>query len=53
VCLYKSKWWEMHEGITMKMLKRVEKSVDWLVNEIGQTKKGVLLESLTWWCVFI
>jgi hypothetical protein len=27
----------MHEGITMKMLERVEKSVDWLVNEIGQT----------------
>jgi hypothetical protein len=27
----------MHEGITMKMLERVEKNVDWLVTEIGQT----------------
>jgi hypothetical protein len=37
VCLYKLRWWEMHEWITMKMLKGVEKSVDWLVNEIRQT----------------
>ena len=27
----------MHEGITMKMLERVGKNVDWLVTEIGQT----------------
>jgi hypothetical protein len=26
----------MHEGITMKVLERVEKNVDWLVNENGQ-----------------
>jgi len=27
----------MHDGITIKVLERIEKSVDWLVNEIGQT----------------
>jgi hypothetical protein len=27
----------MHEGIAMKVLERVEKNVDWLVNENGQT----------------
>jgi hypothetical protein len=37
VWLYELKWWEMHEGITMKVLERVEKNVDWLVNENGQT----------------
>jgi hypothetical protein len=26
----------MHEGITMKVLERVGKNVDWLVNENGQ-----------------
>jgi hypothetical protein len=36
VWLYELKWWEMHEGITMKVLERVEKNVDWLVNENGQ-----------------
>jgi hypothetical protein len=37
MCLYELKWWEMHEKITMKVLKRIKKSVSWLVNEIGQT----------------
>jgi len=36
VRLYELKWWEMHERITMKVLERVEKSVDWLVNKIGR-----------------
>ena len=36
MCLHELKWWEMHEGITMEVLKRVKKSVDWLVNEIGK-----------------
>jgi hypothetical protein len=37
VWLYELKWWEMHEGIIMKVLERVAKNVDWLVNEIRQT----------------
>jgi hypothetical protein len=27
----------MHDGIIIKVLERIKKSVDWLVNEIGQT----------------